>query len=44
MLGPAEAWEVDAQEQRRRARQLLIQGALWVPSMNERDIILEALA
>ena len=28
----------------RRARQLLIQAALWAPGMNERDIILEARA
>ena len=37
-------WEVDAQERSRRARSLLTQAALPVPSVTECDIILEALA
>ena len=35
---------MDTQERCRRARRLLIQAALWAPSVNERDIILEPLA
>ena len=37
-------WEVNAQERSRFARSLLIQAALWAPSMTERDILLEAVA
>ena len=44
LSGPAKPWEVDTQERRRGARALLVQTALWSPSMNERDIILEAMA
>ena len=40
----AKPWEVDTQEPRRRARALLIQAALWSPSMKEREIILKAMA
>ena len=36
--------EVDAQERGRRARRLLVQAALWAPSMAERDMVLEAIA
>ena len=39
----ANQWEVDAQE-RSRARRLLVQAALWAPTMVERDIILETVA
>ena len=38
MSAPAKPWEVGAQERRRRARSLLIQAALWAPSMAERNI------
>ena len=38
MSASAKTWEVDAQERSRRARSLLIQAALWAPSMAERDI------
>ena len=40
MSAPAKPWEVDAWERSWRARNLLIQAALWAPSMVERDIIL----
>ena len=43
MWGPPRPWEVDARTRRRRVRALLIQAALWAPSMNEKDAILEAL-
>ena len=39
MSTPTKPWEVDAQERSRRARSLLVQRALWAPSMAERDII-----
>ena len=35
MSSPAKPWEVDAQERSRRARSLLVQAALWAPSMAE---------
>ena len=41
---PAKSGEVDAQERGRRATRLLVQAALWAPSMAERDMILEAIA
>ena len=40
----AKPWEVDAQERSRRAKRLLVQAALWAPSMAERDIIPKAIA
>ena len=43
-MSPAKPWEVDAQDWSRRARSLLVQAALWAPSMADRDTILEALA
>ena len=43
-VGTSKPWKVDTRERRRRARALLIQAALWSPSMNERDINPEAMA
>ena len=37
MSAPAKPSEADAQEWSRRARRLLVQAALWAPSMAERD-------
>ena len=42
-MSPAKSWEVDAQELSQRARSLLVQAALWAPSMAD-PTILEALA
>ena len=44
MSGPPQPWDVDTQEGLRRAPALLIQAALWSPSPNEKDTILEAMA
>ena len=44
MSGPPKPGEVDTDERRRRARPLLIQAALWSPSMNEKDTTVEAMA
>ena len=40
----AKPWEIGVPERSRRAISLLVQAALWAPTMAERDIILEALA
>ena len=43
MTGPPKLWEMDPHACRRRVRALFIQAALFAPSMNEKDAILEAL-
>ena len=43
MSGLPKPWELDADTRRRRVRALLIQAALWAPTMGEKDAILEAL-
>ena len=43
-LGRGRSGAEPAQERSQRAQSLLIQAALWAPSMADRDIILEALA
>ena len=44
MSVPPRSWELDPHARRRRVRALLIQAALWAPSMNEKDTILEAMS
>ena len=41
--GPPKPWEMDPHARCRRMRALLIQAALWAPSVNEKDAILEAM-
>ena len=43
MSGPPKPWEMDPHARRQRVRALLIQAALWAPSMIEKDAILEAM-
>ena len=43
MSGPSKPWELDPSTRRWRVRALLIQAALWAPTMNEKDAILEAM-
>ena len=43
MSGLPKPWEMDAHTRRWRVRALFIQAALWAPTMNEKDAVLEAM-
>ena len=43
MSGPSKPCELDPVARRQKVRALLIQAALWAPTMNEKDAILEAM-
>ena len=44
MSGPSKPWEMVANTRRQRVRSLLFQAAVWVPTIGEKDSLLEALS